>query len=123
MGGGWYETPPSRIPSEGGVGSGVSTKETPPPSRNSSEEGVEGVLTKETPLRLTIRAREGWRVCWQKKPAYTAIFLYHVSQISHYGQCITCPDFRQEYFPTQNYFYTNFSLYCTPAPLPVVLII
>jgi hypothetical protein len=76
-------TPPSHVLSEGGVGSGVLTKETSPLSRVSSEGGVEGVLAKETtppshnlseggvkgmltkgtPLRLTIRAREGWRVC------------------------------------------------------------
>ncbi len=34
-------------------------------SRGASSEGG-GVSTEETPLRLAIRAREGWRVCRQK---------------------------------------------------------
>ena len=35
-----------------------------PPSRNLSEGGVGGgVSTEETPLRLVFQVREGWRVC------------------------------------------------------------
>ena len=49
--------------SEGEVGGGASTKETPPPSRVSSEGGWRGCVDRE-PLRLAIRAREGLVVAW-----------------------------------------------------------